>query len=54
MAAMFPGAALYFTGVAGQNKCVLPSSFLLLFKDWCQNCAVVEMFLELHGLVMPL
>lgn len=28
LAAMFPGAALYFIGAAGQNRCVLPTSDL--------------------------
>lgn len=28
MVAVFPDAALYFTGAAGQNKCVLPTSVL--------------------------
>lgn len=49
LAAMFPGAALYFIGAAGQNRCVYQqviwrSSFLLLFKDWCQNCAAIVIF----------
>lgn len=28
LAAMVPGAALYFSGAAGQNRCVLPTSDL--------------------------